>query len=348
MVWRKGRREREDGVSATTTPPRAADLLFQSPAPGGGPAVAETATDPKAPIREPVFARRHIEALVTTVYQILLRRDPDPKGLYDHSDRLHDDATLAGVAMLLRHVASSTEYQDRATPEACDLVLKRDVIPVFGPVHHLIGLGAHAAWLAQSCDLRRWVGPFDGILATPDMVVRCLEDDFAAFLDPGLLAAVQPGYTGTHRLFQDQALLSAQSAEPLLDRDPTLPEHRAHYERCVARFRRLLRSPDAKCFVMLPTWPADRSDAELEAAFERLHTALSARTTGFRLLLVGIDTTTPGPSHALQELASHPGSLFRFRASSLRHPRAGFAQAWDDGALKRLLWRSAYDLHPEP
>ncbi len=351
MVWRRGRRDPE-GDPPATQPPRALELLFQpqpasaTPAPDAG-VPDDAAPDPRAPQREPVFARRHIEALVTTVYRLLLRRDPDPRGLYDHSDRLHDAATLAGVETLLRHVTSSLEYDHQATLQACDLVLRRDVAPVFGPVHHVIALDARAAWLAGACGLRRWTGPFDGALATPEMVVQCLEDDFAAFLEPGRLAAAQPGHSGTHLLFQDPALLAA-GAEPLLDRDPTLPEQRTHYERCVARLRRTLQGEDAKCFLMLPDWPAERTDAALEALHDRLHAALAARTTGFRLLLVGVDDAASGPSHALRELPGRDGALFRFHASSARHPRAGFAQAWDDLALKRLLWRNAYDLRGEP
>ena len=349
MIWRKGRRDQD--ADQATPPPRALELLFQPPPAGEGPAPDGEpdgeAADPRAPHPEPVFARRHIEALVTTVYQMLLRRDPDPRGLYDHADRLHDDPTLAGIATLLRHIIASPEYAERATLEACDLVLRGDVTPVPGAVHHVIGLDARAAWLAGACGLRRWAGPFDGALATPEMVVRCLEDDFAAFLDRVLLEAVQPGHTGTHRLFQDQALLAA-GAEPLLDRDPTLPDQRAHTERCVARLRRALQGPDAKCFVMLPDWPAGQADAALEAVFDRLHAALAARTTGFRLLLVGVDAAGGGPSHALQALPGRAGGLFRFRPAGPRHPRTGFLQAWDNAALKRLLWRHACELRPQP
>ena len=176
------------------------------------------------------------------------------------------------------------------------------------------------------------------------MVVHCLEDDFASFLDAGQLQALGDGRS-THRRYGPGI-----TAGPVFNhRDVTLPEHRGYTERCVARFRAALASPESKCFVMVVAGDPARPDSRLVGDFARLLAALSARTQGFRLLMVSHDQAEGGLASSLREVESAlEGSLFRFRSASAMQAGLSFRQEWDNLVLKRLLWSNRYDLRDAP
>ena len=58
------------------------------------------------------------------------------------------------------------------------------------PNHVAFGTFCHVASALRESGLRRWTGPFDWIFSTPGLIADCLDDGFAAFLDPIELRSV--------------------------------------------------------------------------------------------------------------------------------------------------------------
>ena len=56
--------------------------------------------------------------------------------------------------------------------------------------HVSLGTFCHTAAALRDAGLRRWSGPFDWIFSCPAMAAACLDDDFAALLDPAQLRSV--------------------------------------------------------------------------------------------------------------------------------------------------------------
>ncbi len=349
MRWNRGRGrgDVDPGVAREASAVRDARQLLFTPPPTAPAAPAEaTAPVPGTPARETAFARRHVETMVAQFYRLVLGREPDAKGLYDHADALHQDGTLAGVATLLRHMLHSEEGRSVAARLALDDALRREVTPVFGPVHHVASLGSspQAVLLLRQCGLRRWSGPLDWVAADPAAVAHCLEDDFATLLDEREVTAVAPGRSSTHARYQGPG---AGPVFPMADL--TRPEARSHHRRAVERFRRLLGAPGRKLFLSMLSDTASRDDATLLADHERLDRALAARTEDFRLLTVAHDGVRAGAATGLRELpVSGRGGLFRFRSAAAPDAEAGFAGVWDSLVLRRLLWTCSYDLQDEP
>ena len=196
----------------------------------------------------------------------------------------------------------------------------------------------------QRCGLKRWSGPFDWLFSSVDMVVHCLEDDFASFLDPGQISALGDGRS-THRLYGP-----AITVGPVFNhRDVTLPQHRGYTERCVGRLRALLAGGETTCFVMVLPGHPSRPDSQLARDFARVAAALAARGACFRLLMVSHDQSDCGLGSSLREVETRAeGSLFRFRAASAMQAGLSFRQEWDNLALARLLWSNEYQLRGAP
>ena len=99
--------------------------------------------------------------------------------------------------------------------------------------------------MLQNAGLKLFSGPFDWIFSNMRMVCDCIEDDFAAFLDPREHISIPPAeraVPGTQ--FAHHALYRARYGLHALfnHSDPTEPATYAYLERCVARFRAVLAS----------------------------------------------------------------------------------------------------------
>ena len=138
--------------------------------------------------------------------------------------------------------------------------------------HVPFGTFCHIASLLRDTGLRRWTGPFDWIFSTPGLLADCLDDDFAAFLDPAHLRSVpEAELTGGAKRQCRHLLFEERYGLPVLfnHHDPVASaSDRESFERAVSRFRTALRSGRTVLYSMSERrWP--------EAEWERLAAALA-------------------------------------------------------------------------
>ena len=157
-----------------------------------------------------------------------------------------------------------------------------------GPVNHVaLGTFCHVATALRDLELRRWTGPFDWIFSTPAMVADCLDDDFAALLDPRHLRSVPPAeLTGGAKRQCRHVLYEGRFGLPTLfnHHDPTQsPADLSALERAVGRMRLALDGSRSNTFYMMSerAWPADEI-AAVEAA-------LAARSPRFVLAVITVE-----------------------------------------------------------
>jgi hypothetical protein len=125
------------------------------------------------------------------------------------------------------------------------------------PITHVCSLGSfcHTASHLQRYALRDCAYPFDWALSSPKMVMDCLRDDFATFLDSSHHEQMEPSISSNHRIYG--TMVSGRNFEGINNqnltfphRDITLPEHYQYYQRCVERFRTLLSRAEPKLFIL--------------------------------------------------------------------------------------------------
>jgi len=213
------------------------------------------------------------------------------------------------------------------------------------PVGHLVSLGSFClpSLIFRDNGLRRYSLPFDWIFSTPQMVRDCLADDFAVFLDRRHYRSVSHQSrdpAAEHELYRERYGLPALFAH----RDPTQEPDYLYFTRCVARFRQLLRSEDAKSFVLI-----GRANHDLVNEFPRLLEALGRATTNFALLCIELlDPVEPGLSTIVPLIRTGNHSLHRFTPSSFSSARTGFPDKLDEWTLLRLVYRYKLALRDSP
>ncbi len=100
----------------------------------------------------------------------------------------------------------------------------------------------HTAMLLKNKKVKHCSYPFDWVFSSPDMIKRCISDNFSTFMNKSRYI---------HRL---------RNKCGHLDYHPNMFNHKnplknekdyAYYERCVGRFQGLLKMENKKCFVMM-------------------------------------------------------------------------------------------------
>lgn len=206
-----------------------------------------------------------------------------------------------------------------------------------GDVAHIgFGTFCHIAAALRDCGLRGWTGPFDWIFSTPAMLGDCLDDDFAALLDPRHLESVAPGALTNgakrqcrHRLYQERYGL------PTLfnHHDPAgVSQDRNALERAVARMRAALGGPGANVLYMMSEtfWP----EPELAALAARLG-ALPSRNT---LAVIALDGRGHPRSWSMEPPAERSDGIVHVSLMTGSRSRgAAFVDPADDAFLRVAL-----------
>ena len=129
-----------------------------------------------------------------------------------------------------------------------------------GVEHIAFGTFCHAASALRGAGLRTWSGPFDWLFSCPGMIADCLEDDFAALLDPRHLRSVPAAeLSGGVRKQCRHLLFEARYGLPPVfnHHDPAgVPADARALERAVRRLRRALGRPGANVLYMAFDGPA--------------------------------------------------------------------------------------------
>jgi len=167
------------------------------------------------------------------------------------------------------------------------------------PVRHVVSLGCRCSQAATFKVLRqrRYACPFDWIFSSAGMIVHCLRDDFATFLDRSqyFLAAtlfdaigLPPGSAPRdrnvigHHVYSDMTE-GVGRGSIFNHRDPLHnDDDYAYTERTAERLRCVLASADRKLFAMMNL----NRQLWIEADIRELFDELCARTKNFTLVAV--------------------------------------------------------------
>ena len=208
-------------------------------------------------------------------------------------------------------------------------------------VARIVSLGSrcNVAQHLQDFGLRDRSLPFDWIFSTPEIVVRCLEDDFDLFLQPDQYDPI-PVWRRTvrefnlcdHVTFRDEFGVDAMFNH----RDPTRVDDYIYLQRCVQRFRDIRDSSDPTLFFLI----SDAHPAH-EEAYIRLFYALEKACAGPAALLFVVvnNKASNGPLPYIRTSRADGGhELVLFDAmGTLSGTR--FDQTADTLALEALLRR---------
>jgi len=181
--------------------------------------------------------------------------------------------------------------------------------------------------------MRNAAYPFDWTLSSPQMVMDCLRDDFQTFLDPAQHVPMEPGISSNHLTYG--SMVWGKNFDGIFNqhltfahKDITMAEHYAYYQRCVERFRALLRSPEPKLFILIA------QDMEYEPReIHMLRDMLRQRTQNSYLLCVSLFNENESRYTFDQEDGIKYLKLYTYSRSDGR----GFARAQDNAYLQYLI-----------
>ena len=284
---------------------------------------------------------------ITALYRGVLNREPDEVGLGLHLQALGEgpDRERALVHSLQLFLGSD-EFRNRYLSEDLLRRLSSQFDEPTGPVfEHVASLGTHcyASWALKQEGLKRYSLPFDWIFSTLSMVRHCIEDDFHTFLDRShhgvtpLSDRPRPDEdVGWHRFYEEE--FGVRSV--FNHQDPTDEAMYAYFVRAVARFRRLLASPDPKLFLAIA------NDRRIEQGdFERLAATLDRLSTNMRLLVIRVlepsNTPTVYGFSPLAEVGPHRLVVFQPTSHLLG---LGFGRRFDDFLVRGQLRSLRFNL----
>jgi hypothetical protein len=294
--------------------------------------------------RDPASASLPVQdatAIVAAFYRELVGRDADEQGLREYVRRLRAGTPGVTVPAIVHDITASEEAArvriGAVLAEAAQVARagrETAALPV-------VSLGTHCytATLLKSAGLKTASYPFDWVFGSPGMVAHCLEDDFAAFLDPAYYEYVPPERRRDgpavnlcdHRLFRDEY------GVPFVfnHRNPLEAGDYAYLRRCVERFRELARH--GRATFLLATHDA----LHWARGFERVSAALRAYAPASRLVYIVV-TEHPGRVvPAVRVAAEHDGHALLELAAGSKWGSLWFANPLDDMAvLAEALQRS--------
>jgi hypothetical protein len=287
------------------------------------------------------------DQLVAVAYQHAFGRAPDEEGLAAYRAFLGAEPFERMPALLSTLVVSEEgrAYSALAN-QTLDLRLGHRTIAGHAPAR-VVGLGMRCttAQLLQDIGARSASYPFDWIFSTPEVVVHCLEDDFALLLRCEEYLPTSPQQRGRntalcdHRTFRD----GFGVWNMFNHHNPMEPSDYAYLQRCVDRFRALADAADPTLFVVLTD-----NHLEPDAAYLRLAGLLDRFCRApVALLFITIENrSSPGPIPTISTLRRDGDhELIRFQAvGALGGTR--FDTAVDQATLEAIVRR--YDIAGEP
>lgn len=125
-----------------------------------------------------------------------------------------------------------------------------------------LGENCLTSYFLKRAGLKNESHPFDWMFSSPEMVRHCIEDDFKTFLDKSQYKRIVYKVDGV----PDEILTGHNHYEKMINNQQPLPEwrnivfqhhdvltneeHYQYFERCIDRFRSLLKSDEEKTFVL--------------------------------------------------------------------------------------------------
>ena len=126
--------------------------------------------------------------------------------------------------------------------------------------------------------LKRFSLPFDWIFSSPNIVIDCINDDFAKFLDKQYyINSWEPHGMCGHSYYHPNMFNH---------HDVRLEHNHQYFTRCVDRFRKVLKRPESKLFLMFKINQDKPLDNEERSQIMQLNNKLSEVTTNYHILYV--------------------------------------------------------------
>jgi len=150
-------------------------------------------------------------------------------------------------------------------------------------INHVCSLGGlcHSSQILKRNKLKVCSYPFDWIFSNTSMIIDCIEDGFAKFLDKSYYTNVSPlkcghSYYNTH---YDKCVIFNHH-NPLKKR-----KHYNYYVRCVDRFKQLLKYQEHKLFIMtIPN--IMRASEDIKRDIIEFNNKLSKHTLNYTVLVI--------------------------------------------------------------
>ncbi|EHM02724.1 putative papain-like cysteine peptidase DUF1796 [Acetobacteraceae bacterium AT-5844] len=200
----------------------------------------------------------------------------------------------------------------------------------------VFSLGSHCytSYILKELGYRTEAGPFDWIFSDPQMVADCLEDQFAAFLNPSFYT-----YTGNpDGIGRGHLHFSPKYQRPVIfnHHDPQKPDDYAYFQRAVARFEDALSSGRRYLFVAI----LDPGRGKPEKV-ERLHDALTRRSPAAELLVMVRSAGAVGVPTATWQRSRQGLHVYQVKTTSSHVRGLSHENPADDDLIKDVIRRHA-------
>ena len=155
-----------------------------------------------------------------------------------------------------------------------------------------IGNNCTSSTILKRTGLKTKSYPFDWIFSSNQMVIHCIEDDFKTFLDKAEYNSnlVEPVIC-EHEFYS--TIVENYQGEEVKEKvifnhhNPlTSEEDYAYFERCVQRFKDLLKSDDNKVFLKIHLNMTSEDEAINLSEAKMLSEVLSKHTTNYSLIVI--------------------------------------------------------------
>jgi hypothetical protein len=146
-------------------------------------------------------------------------------------------------------------------------------------INHVCSLGGlcHSSQILKRNKLKVCSYPFDWIFSNTSMIIDCIEDGFAKFLDKSYYISVSPLKCKHSYYSQD---ITFKHHNPLKKRN-----HYNYYVRCVGRFKQLLKYQEHKLFILtIPNMGCVNDD--IKNNIIEFNNKLSKHTSNYTLLVI--------------------------------------------------------------
>ena len=105
-----------------------------------------------------------------------------------------------------------------------------------------LGMYCHSSEILKRNKIKKCSYPFDWILSNCDNIIHCLEDNFKTFLDKSFYINIRKTMCG-HSYYNKRMF---NHHNPLRNENDY-----SYYERCVDRFKKLVKYEEHKLFIMI-------------------------------------------------------------------------------------------------
>lgn len=159
-----------------------------------------------------------------------------------------------------------------------------------------LGLMCHTARMMQRLHIKTESYPFDWVFSDDKIIIDAIEDDFKKFMDPTYY--IEPKTKFTER----QCGHSIYHPDFFFHKNPKNKYDYDYYERCITRFRKMIKSSEKKLFIHMytpqnTTHPMDVYNMlnvntkeqiinELKNRGRNLNNILSKHTNNYTLLVI--------------------------------------------------------------